>query len=169
MGTVKTRIRTALQKLRFILAPTGVAIVAIAVLIGVGTRLHLQNLLVARDDRVLSMVTASDITSLHIPAAPGALAATHGSYRGRPGTPRAVLAMHGFAPAPRGETYQAWVLHHGVWTSMGTALPDAEGNALVIAEGQVFTELPEAVQVTREPAGGRPQPSGPVLITWQAK
>jgi RNA polymerase sigma-70 factor (ECF subfamily) len=169
VGTVKTRIRTALQKLRFILAPMGVAVVAIAVLIGVGTRLHLRNLLVARDDRVLSMVTASDITTLHVPPTPGAPAATHGSYRGRPGTPRAVLAMHNFAPVPRGETYQAWVLHHGLWTSMGTAVPDATGDALVIAEGPVFVELPEAVQVTREPQGGRPQPGGPVLILWRAK
>jgi RNA polymerase sigma-70 factor (ECF subfamily) len=166
VGTVKTRIRTAMQKLRFILAPMGVAVVAIAVLIGVGTRLHLQSLLVARNDRVLSMVTASDIASLHIPAAPGTPAATHGSYRGRPGTPRAVLAMHNFAPAPRGETYQAWVLHHGAWTSMGTAAPDATGDALVIAEGPAYAELPEAVQVTREPIGGRAQPSGPVLIMW---
>jgi RNA polymerase sigma-70 factor, ECF subfamily len=169
VGTVKTRIRTALQKLRFILAPAGVAVVALAVLIGAGTRLHLQNILVARDERVLSMVTASDITSLHVPPAPGAPAATHGSYRGRPGTPRAVLAMHAFSPLPRGETYQAWVLHHGAWTSMGTVVPEATGDALVIAEGQVFAELPEAVQVTREPQGGRAQPSGPAIILWQAK
>ena len=169
VGTVKTRIRTALQKLRFILAPAGVAVVALAVLVGVGTRLHIRNLLVARDDRVLSMVTASDITSLHVPPAPGAPAATHGSYRGRPGTPRAVLAIHNFSPAPRGETYQAWVLHHGVWTSMGTAVPDSAGDALVIAEGTVFSELPEAVQVTREPQGGRARPTGPALILWQGK
>jgi RNA polymerase sigma-70 factor (ECF subfamily) len=169
VGTVKTRIRTGLQKLRFILAPLGVAVVAIAVLVGVGTRLHLQRLLAERDDRALSMVTASDITTLHVPPASGAPAATHGSYRGRPGTPRAVLAMHNFAPVPRGETYQGWVLHHGVWTSMGTAVPDSTGDALLIAEGPAFTELPEAVQVTREPRGGRAQPSGPVLILWQAK
>ncbi|HUJ73301.1 MAG TPA: anti-sigma factor, partial [bacterium] len=165
----KTRIRAAMQKLRFILAPMGVAVVAIAVLVGVGTRLHVRNLLLARNDRVLSMVTASDITSLHIPPAPGTPAATHGSYRGRPGSPQAVLAMHNFAPVARGETYQAWVLHHGVWTSMGTAVPDATGDALVIAEGPVFTVLPEAVQVTREPQGGRSQPSGPVVILWRAK
>ena len=169
LGTVKTRIRAAMQKLRFILAPMGVAAIAIAVLVGVGTRLHLQNLLVARDDRVLSMVTASDITTLHVPPAPGAPAATHGSYRGRPGTPRAVLAMHNFAPTPAGETYQAWVRHHGEWTSMGTAVPDSTGDALVIAEGPAFTEMPEAIQVTREPRGGRAQPSGPPVILWQAK
>jgi RNA polymerase sigma-70 factor, ECF subfamily len=164
LGTVKTRIRAAVQKLRFLLGPLGVAIVAVAVLVGVGTRWNAQRLLAARSDRALSMVTASDITTLHVPAVAGAPAATHAAYRGRPGTPLAVIALHNFPPAAPGRAYQAWVLTHGTWTSMGTAAVGADGYAVIVAEGAVYTQLPDAIEVTVEPAGGSRVPAGPVMI-----
>jgi RNA polymerase sigma-70 factor (ECF subfamily) len=160
VGTVKTRIRTAVHKLRFMLAPLGVAAVAVAILIGGGVRFDMQRRAALRTDRALSMVTASDITTLHIPPAPGANPAAHGSYRGRQGTPLAVLALHNFTRAPQGRTYQAWVGSGGTWTSMGTAEIDSAGNALVVAEGSAFTALPAEVEVTVEPRGGRPCKKG---------
>jgi RNA polymerase sigma factor (sigma-70 family) len=169
LGTVKTRIRAAVQKLRFLLAPLGVAAVAIAVLIGIGTRWNAQRLFAQRTDRALSMVTASDITTLHLAAAAGVPAATHGSYRGRPGTPRAVIALHNFTAPPAGRTYQAWVRSNGTWTSMGIAAVGAGGEALLVAEGNEFANLPETIEVTLEPKGGSPAPSGPVVISWQGK
>jgi RNA polymerase sigma-70 factor (ECF subfamily) len=169
LGTVKTRIRAGVQKLRYILAPLGVAAVAIALLIGVGVRFNQQRIIAQRHERALSMATASDITTLHVPAAPGTPAATHGSYRGRPGTPLGIIALHNFAPAPAGRTYQAWVLHQGTWTSMGTFTPDAAGEGLLVAEGGAFMELPQEVKVTLEPAGGSPKPTGPEVIGWRAQ
>ena len=169
VGTVKTRIRAGVQKLRYILAPLGVAAVALALLIGVGTRFVQQRIVAERNDRALSMATASDITTLHIPAAPGVQAATHGSYRGRPGTPLGVIALHNFAPAPGGKTYQAWVLHQGIWTSMGMMTPDPAGEGLIVAEGNAFAELPEEVEVTQEPRGGSLVPTGPLVIAWQSR
>jgi len=160
VGSVKTRIRTAVHKLRFMLAPLGVAAVAVAILIGGGVRFDMQRRAALRTDRALSMVTASDITTLHIPPAPGANPAAHGSYRGRQGTPLAVLALHNFTRAPQGRTYQAWVGSGGTWTSMGTAEIDSAGNALVVAEGSAFTALPAEVEVTVEPRGGRPCKKG---------
>jgi RNA polymerase sigma factor (sigma-70 family) len=167
LGTIKTRIRSALAKLRFLLAPVGVAAVALALLLGVGSRLTLQRILLSRSDRALSMVTASDITTVHVPAAAGVSDVTHGAYRGRKGTPLAVLALHNFGPAPEGKTYQAWVLHAGVWTSMGTGSPDASGNAVIVGDGPVYAELPPSVEVTVEPRGGSAAPSGPVMIYWK--
>ena len=167
LGTVKTRIRAGVQKLRFLLAPLGVAAVAIALLVGAGLRFNQQRILAERHERALSMATASDITTLHIPAAPGAPAATHGSYRGRPGTPMGILALHNFASPPTGKTYQAWVLHRGVWTSMGTFGPDRAGEGLLVAEGRAFAELPEEVKVTVEPRGGSAAPTGPEVIGWR--
>jgi hypothetical protein len=114
------------------------------------------------------MATASDITRLHIPAAAGINAATHGSYQGRPGTPLAVLALHEFAPAPEGRTYQAWVGHGGAWTSMGTATIDSAGNGLLVSEGPAFTSLPVEVEVTIEPRGGSASPTGTVVIHYTA-
>jgi RNA polymerase sigma-70 factor (ECF subfamily) len=168
VGTVKTRIRTAVHKLRFMLAPLGVAAVAMAILLGGGIRWDMQRRAAQRTDRALSMATASDITRLHIPAAAGINAATHGSYQGRPGTPLAVLALHEFAPAPQGRTYQAWVGHGGTWTSMGTATIDSAGNALVVSEGPAFTALPAEVEVTIEPRGGSNSPTGAVVIHYTA-
>ena len=58
VGTVKTRIRSAVHKLRFMLAPLGVAAVAVAVLVGGGIRFELQRLSQARTDRALSPIAA---------------------------------------------------------------------------------------------------------------
>jgi hypothetical protein len=148
------------------LAPLGVAAIALALLAGAGVRIGLQRRAALLDQRALAMVTASDITTLHVAPAAGAPADTHGSYRGRPGTPLAVLALHNFPQAARGKAYQAWVAVGGAWTSMGTTVIDAEGNGLVTAEGSVFEALPAEVEVTVEPVGGSRTPTGPVVIHY---
>jgi RNA polymerase sigma-70 factor (ECF subfamily) len=168
LGTVKTRIRSGIRKLRFLLAPMGVAVVLLAVLLGVAVRARQGQELAQRTDRALAFVTASDITTLHLAAAPGAPARTHGSYRGRTGTALAVIALHNLDPLARGMTYRAWMLSSGTWIPVGSATPGADGNALIIAEGQALTSLPEGVEVTVEPAGGSPAPRGPVIIQYQA-
>lgn len=167
LGTVKTRIRVGMQKLRFLLAPLGVAVLAIALLAGAVARITVQRIARQRTDRAMSMVTASDITTLHLAAAPGVASETHGSYRGRAGTPLAVLALHNVKTAPAGTTYQAWVMIEGTWTSIGTVTPDADGNAVLVAEGKAFAALPKIVEVTVEPSGGSAAPTGPVLIIHQ--
>jgi len=168
VGTVKTRIRTGMRKLRFLLTPVGVAAVAFALLLGGGFRFATQYRAARLTDRALSMATSSDITTLHIPAAAGVTTGTHGSYRGRPGTPLAVIALHEFSPAPRGKTYQAWVRADKAWASMGTAVIDAEGNGLIVGEGPAFTELPREIEVTLEPRGGSRSPQGPVVLHYTA-
>ncbi len=168
LGTVKTRIRSAARKLRFMLAPLGVAAVAVALLAGAGLRADIQRRAALRTEKALAMVTASDITTLHVPPAPGSAAQTHGAYRGRPGTPLAVLALHNFPPAPRGETYQAWVWTDDRWTSMGTSGIDEKGSGLVVADGQAYTSLPAQIEVTVEPAGGSAAPTGRVMIHYSA-
>jgi hypothetical protein len=92
----------------------------------------------------------------------------HGHYRSRAGAEIAVLSFSHFPPAPSGQIYQGCVLHEGTWTSLGTIQPDVRGNAHLIAEGAEVAVPPEAVQVTLEPAGGSPVPSGPVVITWRS-
>jgi RNA polymerase sigma-70 factor (ECF subfamily) len=167
LGTVKTRIRSAMQKLRFLLAPLGVAAVAIAVLVGFGARWSVQRILADRTDRALALVTASDITTVHVPAAPGAPSATHAAYRGRPGTPLAVIALHYFPQAPAGRTYQAWVRTGARWTSMGTAAVGADGYYVLVGEGEAYRQIPDAIEVTVEPLGGSREPSSPPVIFWQ--
>jgi RNA polymerase sigma-70 factor, ECF subfamily len=169
LGTVKTRIRSGVQKLRFLLAPLGVAAVAVALLAGFGARWNAQRIMADRTDRALALVTASDITTVRVPAAPGAPEATHAAYRGRPGTPLAVIALHFFPQAPSGRTYQAWVRTGGRWTSMGTAAVGADGYSVLVGEGDAFRQIPDAIEVTVEPRGGSRAPSGPPVISWQGK
>ena len=167
MGTVKTRIRSAAHKLRFMLAPLGVAAVAVALLVGGGVRFRAQLREAMVRNEALALVTASDITTIRVPTV-GVTTETHAAYRGRPGTPLAVLALHNFALAPAGSTYQAWVRTGGAWASMGTAVVDAAGSGLIVSTGKVFETLPAEIQVTVEPAGGSTSPTGRVVISYEA-
>ncbi len=169
LGTVKTRIRSAMRTLRVHLVPLGLIAVLLAVLSFTGIRYQMQVDELRRDGQALLLVTSSDETSIHLPAASGVSAATHGSYRGRDGVPLAVVALEKFPAAPAGTTYQVWVLHQGQWYSVGSSNVDANGNAIVIGEGPDLATLPEAVEVTLEPAGGSSVPSGQIIIAWPAK
>jgi len=164
LGTVKTRIRAGMLKLRFLLAPLGVAVLAMAVIGAATARITLQRVAVQRSERALLMDTASDITVIRVPPVAGPASQTHGSYRGRPGTPMAILALHYFPPAPAGKVYQAWVRTNGAWTSMGVAFPDVDGMGVVVGEGNAYRVLPQAIEVTEEPRGGSLSPTGPPVI-----
>jgi RNA polymerase sigma-70 factor (ECF subfamily) len=169
LGTVKTRIRTALQTLRVNLAPLGIITVLLALLGLVGVRYQMQLETLQRDGRALVMVTDSAVTAIHLPAAAGVPQQIHGSYRGKPGTPIAVIALDNFPAAPAGKTYQGWVLHNGKWISLGAINPDANGSGVLIAESPDLAVLPEAIQVTLEPAGGSSVPTGQVMIASPGK
>lgn len=112
------------------------------------------------------MVTTSDVVPLRLTAEPGVPAATHATYRGRPGSNMAVMTFSNFASAPEGRTYQAWMRHGGMWSSLGTVHPDSQGSALVISQGQNLSVKPDALEVTLEPTGGSPAPTGAVIVAW---
>jgi RNA polymerase sigma-70 factor (ECF subfamily) len=165
LGTAKTRIRDGLQKLRGKLMPVS-AVLAVIVVALLGVRYRTERVALQRDERALTLVTASDAENIRLAPAPGIPVDTHARYRGRTGTTIAVLTFSHFPPAPPGQTYQAWVQHQGRWTSLGTAEPDAKGDARLIADGPTLTVLPEAIQVTLEPVSGGAVPSGPVVVAW---
>jgi len=165
LGTTKTRIRAGLQKLRSTLGPQCAALVAICLLAALGIRYRSEHTTLARYDRALSLVTASDSVNLRLGPVPGTAEATHARYRGRPGAGIAVVTFSEFPPAPAGQTYQAWARHGATWTSLGTVSPDA-GGARLIAESPALAALPDALEVTREPRTGSAAPSGPVVVAW---
>lgn len=169
LGTAKTRIRAGLQKLRTHLSPIVAALVLGAVgLAALGIGYHSDYAARKLDERALTLVTSSTTVAIRLASAPGIPAATHATYRGQPGATLAVMTLSNFPPAPPGQTYQAWVLHRGTWTSLGTARPDAHGGARLIAEGPDLAVLPEAIQVTQEPGKGSAVPSGPVVVSVRA-
>jgi RNA polymerase sigma-70 factor (ECF subfamily) len=166
LGTAKTRIRTGLQKLRATLGPKWVALAAICLLVALGIRYRSEQATLARYDRALSMMTASDSVNLRLAPEPGTPAETHARYRGRPGAAIALVTFSKFPPAAPGRTYQAWARHGATWTSLGTAQPDAEGNARLIAESSALSALPDGLEVTLEPRTGSLAPSGPAVVAW---
>ena len=75
-----------------------------------------------------------------------------------------VNASHVAAP-PAGTTYQVW-LQSGVGAvSVGFLIPDGAGRAVLAIEPMPDAPRPiTGLLVTTEPTGGRPAPSGPVLL-----
>src|SRR5262249_19382476 len=151
LGTAKTRIRAGLQKLRAALGPQWAALAVLCLLVALGLRYRSEHATLARYDRALSMVTASDSVNLRLAPVPGTPDETHARYRGRPGVGIAVVTFSKLPPAPAGRTYQAWARHGTTWTSLGTADPDADGSARLIAESPELGTLPDALEVTLEP------------------
>jgi RNA polymerase sigma-70 factor (ECF subfamily) len=181
LGTAKTRIRTGLRTLRARLSPwLAAGLLAAIAVVALGT---------FRDDlrryqAALRLVTRSDVAPLRMTASAGTPPGTHGNYRGRPGSPMAVLTFSQFAPAPRGYAYHAWGEFGGRWVLLGTAHPDGQGSDLLrwvllgtahpdgqgsdllITEGPHLATLPTALKVTLDPVGPRPSPDGPPVIAW---
>jgi len=166
LGTAKTRIRAGLQKLRATLGPQWATLAALCLLTTLGIRYWSEHATLARYDRALSMVTASDGVNLRLAPVPGTPAETHARYRGRPGATIALVTFSSFPAAASGHTYQVWARHGATWTSLGTAEPDAGGSARLIAESAALGALPDALEVTLEPLAGSPAPTGPVVVAW---
>lgn len=166
LGTTKTRIRAALQKLRVRLSPAVAGLfLGIIGLTMLGSLWYGRDRAErARDDRALSLLTSSETVTIRLAPVAGVSPATHATYRGRPGATIAVITFSNFPRLEPGHTYQAWVRHGTVWTSTGTARPDASGHARLIAEGPQFAEPPDEIEVTREAAGNARGPSGPVIV-----
>jgi hypothetical protein len=70
---------------------------------------------------------------LRLEAAPGTPAETHANWRAHVGTKLGVLSLSHLPAPPAGFVYQAWLLREGVWISLGTAVPDAQGKARIVA------------------------------------
>jgi RNA polymerase sigma-70 factor (ECF subfamily) len=169
LGTVKTRIRAGLRRLRSRLNPLLVGGLALTLAAGAVAyqSAHEQ---ASRYARALRHVTLSDLQSERLVAAAGVPDAAHGEYRGRLGADIAVLTVSYLPPLDAGEVYQAWARIDGVWRSLGLVQPiGADGRGLLIADGDDLGALPDAVQVTREQAGGARLPSDRVVVAWPAR
>jgi RNA polymerase sigma-70 factor (ECF subfamily) len=165
LGTAKTRIRSGLRKLRAPLASL-VALLVLAFAGSVATWALRERARAALDERAIELVTSSEVTPLRLEPAGEVTSDVHATYRARPGTALAVLTLSHFEPAPEGNSYQAWVRHGAVYTSLGLARPDASGHARLIAEGAALALAPDALLVTVEPEAGSAAPTGRAVVAW---
>jgi RNA polymerase sigma-70 factor (ECF subfamily) len=171
LGTAKSRIRSGLQRLRNQLSPV-LALLAVILAGSVATLGLLEfrdRAATSRDERALDLVTSSDVHPLRIEAAPGTPAEAHANWRARPGTRLGVLSLSHLPAAPRGFVYEAWLLHNGAWIALGTASPDADGKARIVAENDAVALPPEALRVTLEPSSGSIAPLGRTVLAWPAE
>jgi RNA polymerase sigma-70 factor (ECF subfamily) len=170
LGTTKSRIRAAVQRLRTVLVPivVSLAVLAIAGAAALGLRLRDQRQKTDRYNAALGMVSSSDSTAVRLTAASGVNPETHGMYRSRPGSAIAVLTLSNFTPAPDGEVYRIWALYGDTWQSLGTAVPDSNGHTLVILDQDANSE-PSALEVTLEGGNQGAAPDGNVVISWTSQ
>ncbi len=94
------------------------------------------------------------------PAAPGARASAFlDSQNGR-----LFLYVENLDPLPAGQTYQIWLIVDGTPVSAGIFDVQADGSARLDGEPLPGFEGNVTVAVTVEPAGGVPQPTGPMVL-----
>lgn len=77
------------------------------------------------------------------------------------------FVAHNLPAPPPGRTYQLWLVTPTARISAGTFTP-SDGQAVVRARYALARDSLQAVAVTAEPAGGVPQPTGPVVIVGTA-
>jgi anti-sigma-K factor RskA len=81
------------------------------------------------------------------------------------GTHGAALFATGLAPLPAGATYEMWLVpKSGSPRPAGLFLPDASGAATAVYLKDLDPASIAAIAVSREPAGGSPQPTSQPLI-----
>jgi len=85
--------------------------------LALGIRYRSEHATLARYDRALALVTASDSVNLGLGLVSETPEGTHARYRGRPGAGIAVVTFSEFPSAPAGQIYQAWARHGATWTA----------------------------------------------------
>lgn len=121
---------------------------------------------VAAQREILAGITGPDVGVITLTAAgqrePGAL-----MFWDR-ATNRWTLFAYHLATPGAGRTYQLWLVTDTAKISAGTFASDSAGSAVVRAEHALAPGTLRAVAVTEEPAGGVPQPTGPVVLVGSA-
>src|SRR5262249_35675246 len=81
-----------------------------------------------------------------------------------PESGRLIVYAHNLPPVPDGRSYQLWVIIDKRPISAGLLQTDAHGEAKYDTGPLANLGGPVTVAVTLEPAGGVPQPTGPLVL-----
>ena len=77
---------------------------------------------------------------------------------------RAVFYASNLPRVAADQTYQLWFIADGTPVSAGIFQADEDGSSVLIVENVADREAVQAWAVTVEPAGGVPQPTGPMIL-----
>ena len=169
LGTAKSRIRLALEKLN---APLAALVALLLAGIGVsGWEWRQHRAALGRDEAALEMLTSSRMVALRLepPARAGEPEqGPHATYRAEPGGAVVVFTLSRMPAPPAGATYRLWRLQGGAWRRLGELVPDAQGHGRILLE-PADRLWPEALRVTLEPPGAPGSaPAGEPVLAWPA-
>jgi anti-sigma-K factor RskA len=117
----------------------------------------------AAADRTLADLTSRETRTVALAGTEQAPAAAARAFLD-PGTRRLVLVVYELPPPPPGRSYQLWVIVGGEPVSAGVFEVDAAGGTRYETAEVPAIEGPVTIAVTVEPAGGLPQPTGPMVL-----
>jgi len=167
LGTAKSRIRLALEKLN---GPLAALVALLLAGVGVSTwewRQHRAAL--GRDEAALGMLTGSRMVPLRLEPPVRARAVEqgpHANYRAEPDGTIVVFTLSRMPAAPAGATYRLWRLQGGTWRPLCELVPDAQGHGRILIE-PADRLWPEALQLTLEPQGAPGSaPGGAPVLVW---
>jgi len=119
-------------------------------------------------ERTLSALTGPAVRVVDLTAA-GTREPTARMFWDR-ATNRWTMFAHNLAAPKPGKTYQLWlVTADDRRISAGTFAPDPAGDVVMQATYELPPGALRAIAVTEEPTGGRPQPTGPIVIAGQLR
>jgi anti-sigma-K factor RskA len=129
--------------------------------------LHEQEQVMARAHDVLDILSAPDSVRVTLVAGDARpLPQGRAFYHARKGL---VFTASNLQPPPSGKTYQLWLIPtEGKPISAGVFDPDAQGAGTILLPPLPAGVAAKAFAVTVEPAGGVPQPTGPIVLLGAA-
>jgi hypothetical protein len=117
----------------------------------------------ARDDYVLSFVSAPGVATRQLSPAQNAASARGEMYM-YPGNSNAVVLFSGLPVLASGQVYQFWLADGSTQVPGDTFMVDASGIGYIVVQAPREVNAFSQVMVTVEPAGGSTQPSEQVVL-----
>lgn len=118
---------------------------------------------IARDDYVISFVSAPGVATRQLAPA-GASAAARGEMYMYPGNSSAVLLFSGLPALRPGQVYQFWLADGSTQVAGGTFVADNSGIGYIVVQAPREVNAFRQVMVTVEPTGGSSSPSEQVVL-----
>ena len=150
-----TAARRPRLSVRWVAPALAAAAALIAVALGIGWSTAHRSL--DRQQSVTAVLTAPDAATVPLTGQNGTARVVYS-----PSRDRSVVVANGLADLPSTNTYQLWFIDRAGKPASAGLFRTEDGRATMLIDGTPAGST--AVGVTKEPAGGSPQPTGPILL-----